>query len=376
MKTSIIVVDGDQWQRIRKIVQRSINHQSLDKVIPIMSDSIKKLFAHSDVNKMNTFDLANRTTFDVFHRLIYGWDPNSVIFSQESSKILNYCNIVVEAIGDRIVLPHPILWKIPTKNNRRVDNAITEIKRFVTEFVAKHKESRKTLSNNNLSLLDSMMNAVESEEGGMTNEEVIDQISSLFFAAYDSTSNTLLFMLNYLARNIDFQEKLRLHLFNKFPRRNIDLELATNSDIESILYLTYFVDEVQRLHGFIPIISRTSISETIINNYKIKKGTTILIDTNSVGQEKSFWNGQDDLDKFRPERWVDHTPSIMENVLPFGFGARICPGRKIAICEIKVFIANILCKYKITLRIPEEKLELNMFLGLNLKNGNINFHPL
>jgi cytochrome P450 len=85
-----------------------------------------------------------------------------------------------------------------------------------------------------------------------------------------------------------------------------------------------------------------------------------------------------DLDKFRPERWGEHTPNKLHTVLPFGFGGRICPGKKIAICEMKVFISYILFKYQVSLRNPNEELELDMVLGINIKhnNGNINFIPL
>ncbi len=40
-----------------------------------------------------------------------------------------------------------------------------------------------------------------------------------------------------------------------------------------------------------------------------------------------------DLDKFRPDRWSEYRPDMLESVLPFGFGDIICPGRKLAILE-------------------------------------------
>ena len=56
------------------------------------------------------------------------------------------------------------------------------------------------------------------EDGGITNEELIDQIAFLFFEDRDTTSNTLNFLLNYLARNPLVLEKLRKIMLNKFPR--------------------------------------------------------------------------------------------------------------------------------------------------------------
>ena len=381
-KTSMIVVDGEQWQRIRKVVQRAINKQSLDAVIPIMSDTISKLFSHQEVNKIETADLMNRITFDTFHRVMYGWDPKSVTFSKESSDLLESCNVIAEAIGKRGMLPVPFLWKLPTKENRKVNNACLNIKNFGTRFTEDQRKiikSKITEPDSIYSLLEAMIIAADSgEDGGLTNDELIDQISTLFFGAYDTTSNTLLFLLNYLARYPLIQEKLRTHVKSKFPNGLLDFHKASLTDIESIDYLRYFTDEVQRLHAIAPLFSRDCIKDTEIAGFEIKKGTPVFIDSSAVALDSSFWKGQIDLNVFRPERWEEHTPSKLENILPFGFGARICPGRKIAMCEMKVFIANILLNYKISLRNPDENLELNMMIGLNLKhgNGNINFDKI
>jgi len=382
-KNSIIVADGEQWQRIRKIIQRAINKQSLDAVIPIMCDTTKKMFTCTDVNNKPTETLVYRLTFDVFHRVMYGWNPKSVEFSQESSQILDCCVKIADTIGKRLY-SLPFQWKLPTKDNRIVDKAAVTIREFIIKFIA---EQRQKLSNRLISdrkdtpitLLDSMIISADSgEDGGMTNEELIDQIASLFFGAFDTASNTILFLLNYLSRYPEVQEKLRKEIMNKFPLGIESLEKATLNEIESIHYLGYFIDEVNRLNALAPFIMRDCIKDTVIGDYEIRKGTSILVDTNAVGQDPSYWNGMKDLDKFRPERWEEHTPNKLNTVLPFGFGGRICPGKKIAICEMKVFISYILCKYQVRLRNPNEELELDMVLGINIKhsNGNINFIPL
>lgn len=212
----------------------------------------------------------------------------------------------------------------------------------------------------------------------MTDIELIDQIGILFFAAFDTTSNTILFLLNYLSRYPEVQEKLRKEIRAKFQNGISDLSKANASDLESITYLKYFIDEVNRLNAIFPFIKRGCIKDTVICGCEIKKGTKFFIDTRSVGKEPESWKGMKDLNEFRPERWGEYKPSKLESVLPFGFGGRICPGRKIALIEIRVFIAYILCEYKISLRNPKENLDFNVLLSLNLKkdNGNINFIKL
>lgn len=381
-KTSMIVVDGEQWIRIRKIAQKAINSKSLDDLVPIVCESTSKIFSNKNVNELETIDLISRVTFDSFHRLMYGWDPKSVLYSSESNYILQNCNVIARAIGTRSFLPIKWLWKIPTKENREIDKASLGIDKFVEDFVAKQK----LILNENLknpkytkSLLDELIIASESpEEGGMTTKELYDQIKTLFFGAYDTTSNTLIFFLNYLARYPDTQAKLRSEIFSKFPKGIEDLQNAKIQDLENINYLTCYIEEVHRLNGLVPFFARDCIKDVQINNFLLKKGMRVLIDSRSVARDPDYFNGQTDLEEFRPERWNEFKPPTIKRAMPFGFGGRICIGRKIALAEMKIFLASILSQYEISLRNASEKIDLDFSIGLNLRpgNGNICFRKI
>jgi cytochrome P450 len=58
-----------------------------------------------------------------------------------------------------------------------------------------------------------------------------------------------------------------------------------------------------------------------------------------------------DPEKFLPERWLDQSPEAMQRLeryyLPFGYGARICIGKALALMEMKLLITFILLKYRV-----------------------------
>ena len=85
-----------------------------------------------------------------------------------------------------------------------------------------------------------------------------------------------------------------------------------------------------------------------------------------------------DLHEFRPERWNEITPGRLQQPLPFGFGGRICPGKKIALSEIKVLLCGILMKYEVRLRIENEELLLKSGIGIGIKEGtgNLKFNKI
>ena len=76
-------------------------------------------------------------------------------------------------------------------------------------------------------------------------------------------------------------------------------------------------------------ISRTTINDVVVSGYLIPKGTDVLVDHRHMVRNGEYWNGQVDLMEFNPDRWNEQTPPKASYV-PFGFGGRMCPGRKMA----------------------------------------------
>ncbi len=54
------------------------------------------------------------------------------------------------------------------------------------------------------------------EEGSLTNDELQDNLRSLFLEAYHTTSNLLMHLFNYSAKYPEEQEKLRHYIKEQF----------------------------------------------------------------------------------------------------------------------------------------------------------------
>eukprot|EP00340_Litonotus_pictus_P006258 CAMPEP_0170514848 /NCGR_PEP_ID=MMETSP0209-20121228/1378_1 /TAXON_ID=665100 ORGANISM="Litonotus pictus, Strain P1" /NCGR_SAMPLE_ID=MMETSP0209 /ASSEMBLY_ACC=CAM_ASM_000301 /LENGTH=347 /DNA_ID=CAMNT_0010799091 /DNA_START=421 /DNA_END=1461 /DNA_ORIENTATION=+ len=327
-------------------------------------------------NTVQSIDLINRITFDTFNRVMHNWDPKSCIYSEESAHLIEACNDIAYNIGKRSISGSPFSWKLPTKENRKAMSSAKILKDFVVKFVQEHrqllnkeqpenssgsKKKHRTLIEELVVTADISENPIvkdtvdtkEAKKEGITTEELVDNICSLFFVSYDATSNTLNFILFYLATYPEYQEKLRSVLLEVFPGKEQDLLKATVGDIDRISFLTYFIDEVNRLCPLVGMFARDCIKDIVINEYEFKKGDAVLIDSKTIGCDSDNWNGMTDLDEFRPERWGEHRPGLFEGMMPFGSGKRMCPGRKIALAEIKCFIITVLFNLKIELRNPE-----------------------
>lgn len=376
---AVIVVEGEKWHQLRKIVQISLNNTPIDMIIPTICSIVDKHMDPEVTNNSFTYDVISQITFDTFNSVMYGWDPKAVSGGADSNFILKNCEIISHAIGSRVLSLSPYLWKIPTFENLRIKLASKHLRNFTTRFIAnKSAFVGSKAEGQRSSLVEELLNAASQDETKLTSDEIYDQVAGIFFAAFDTTTNTLRYMLYYLAKYPDYQEQLRKETYEKFPNGLDDIKIASSSTIDSLTSLSNFVDEVNRLNPLVPFIGRYCLEDVEINGYELKKDWVVLIDSQSVGQDAQYWKGQTDLACFRPDRWNEHRPSILNSVLPFGFGARVCPGRRIALLEIKALISAILTKYKITLRNPYDKLDLESSVGVTIKKKvcNVNIEIL
>ncbi|HEX2012324.1 MAG TPA: cytochrome P450, partial [Roseateles sp.] len=88
---------------------------------------------------------------------------------------------------------------------------------------------------------------------------------------------------------------------------------------------------------------------------------------------------QADARQFRPQRWLEDSPAaggheLLKASMPFGAGPRLCPGRYLALLEMKMVLALLARGYGLAQvacadgRAPAECLAFTMFpVGLQLR---------
>ncbi|KAJ1559991.1 hypothetical protein HK096_010441, partial [Nowakowskiella sp. JEL0078] len=134
-----------------------------------------------------------------------------------------------------------------------------------------------------------------------------------------------------------------------------------------------------RLHAVATQLIRTATKGNILelydgNSIEVKKGTTILIQFNSLHRNKIYWG--EDVNAFSPERWLvkntdesDMFIPIPGSYLPFGEGQHNCIGQKIALVEIKTVLIRLLQKYNLSLSAKQGPVVSIAKMTLGLKNG-------
>jgi len=192
-------------------------------------------------------------------------------------------------------------------------------------------------------------------------------------AGVDTTSSAAVGTLYCLAKNQDKQDKLREELRKILPNK-MDA-LATDS-MKAMPYLRACIKEGIRLFPPVAGSLRNTGDDLVLSGYQIPKGTEVMLPMMLL---HSHENQFPQANKFIPERWLkDYTdpqcPHAKDShpfaYLPFGFGARMCAGKRLAELEIEILVTRIIRDYRIEWNHPDMKIKSVL---VNIPDGDLKF---
>ena len=127
-------------------------------------------------------------------------------------------------------------------------------------------------------------------------------------------------------------------------------EHPTPHTLSKMPYLKAWVKETLRLYPVSPFLSRMPPEDLILSGYHVPAGTQIDISFYAMGRDENIF---DDADSFKPERWLRNNETNKSGIpdpfasLPFGFGLRMCLGRRLAELEIYLVLTRMVQEFSI-----------------------------
>ena len=192
------------------------------------------------------------------------------------------------------------------------------------------------------------------EKYGLKTDDVIGLMTDFLMAGVDTTATAIHYLLYDLGTNLHIQDKLYEEI-NQVVGQSSEI---TEEHLNKLKYLKCVVKESLRLHSSVPANSRILTEDTKIGDYLIPKGVVLVFCNSFISKcEKYFKNAK----KFDPDRWVNGEENINPYaILSFGFGARMCIGRRIAEQEIYLTMVKLIQKYRVeyTGKVPGLKIGL------------------
>lgn len=228
---------------------------------------------------------------------------------------------------------------IPTSQNREYTAALRALDEVVFAIIAERRAKKDAGSQDLLSVL---MEAVdETDQTGMSDRQLRDELMTMFLAGHETTAHTLAWAFDYVMRSPDVESKLREEW-----KRVLGGKPPGAEHYNELTYTQNVLWETLRLRPSGYLTSRTAIKDTVIGELPVSRGEALMISPYPLHTSERYF---DEPGAFRPERFEnDYVKKIpLMAYFPFGAGPRSCIGNHYAMLEMVVILATIGQKFRL-----------------------------
>jgi len=214
----------------------------------------------------------------------------------------------------------------------------------------------------------SMFMLAEDEEGQrMSDQQLHDEVMTIFIAGHETTALTLTWALVLLAQHPTVEAKLHAEVEGVLGGR-----VPTLADLPNLIYTEMIIKETLRLYPPAWLIVRQSLVELPLGPYRVPKGNQLWVSPYTMHRHPRYY---DEPDAFWPERFSPECEgTALESRLPkfayipFGGGPRICIGNTFALMEARLLLATIVQHYRLAL-LPDARPKLRAGPTLGFEAG-------
>ncbi|XP_015782475.1 cytochrome P450 302a1, mitochondrial-like [Tetranychus urticae] len=341
--------NGDAWYRSRKLVQSMLLNQSqINQFIPEISLTADQLIS----NILEIRSLSGSVENLMPHLYRWALETNGRVFvgqqlgclnlngTSESEALFGAIHETHEAIM-ATELAATNLWQyFPTSDYKRLVKSQDVMGDIISKFI-ENIDHNSTSIHGAKSIVSQLFNQPEA-----TKKDIFTIIMDLFLAAFDTTSFVVAFALYHLSCNQKCQDQVRKELFEIFPSGKEPISVES---LQQMKYLKACVKESMRINPFSIGTGRVTTRDMTIRGFHIPTGTMIIVQNQVACMQESNFPRPNE---FIPERWLTlergnwpkASPFAM---LPFGYGARMCIGRRLSELELYILIAKILRNFRV-----------------------------
>jgi len=286
-----------------------------------------------------------RFTVDAIAGLAFGTDVNTL--QSDDDVIQQHLNKIFPKLFTRIIsaLPYWRLIKLPS--DHELDRALVEVNRAIDGFIVSarqrlHEDPQRRSAPGNL--LEAMLVAADEPCSGIDDTQVAGNVMTMLLAGEDTTANTLAWCIWLLYRHPAALARATAEVLAvRAAGGPVTLEQLAQLD-----YVEACMHETMRVKPVAPFLPLQALKDTVVGDVAVPAGTVVISLLRHDSVDDVFVpQGQ----AFRPERWLGEdglSPGSAKRIsMPFGAGPRNCPGRYLALQEMKMVLLTLLSNFDI-----------------------------
>jgi retinoid hydroxylase len=185
-----------------------------------------------------------------------------------------------------------------------------------------------------------LMSIVDEDGNKFTETQIINQAIGFLFAAHETTSSLMSWLMFELGNRPEWRQKLRAELQQVAGNEPLKLQ-----QLRQLPQMSNVLKEGERLYPPVHALSRAVVEDIEYAGYIIPAGWYIVIFPSMTHRMPEIYKDPEsfDPDRFAPPREEDK--KYPYSLIGFGGGAHSCIGMDFANMEMKIILSTLLQKY-------------------------------
>lgn len=323
--TALVVSDGDDHRRRRRLVQPAFSIKRVDAHLGLVTAEVDRaLAAWQPGDELD----ASASLRDAVRRIVV-----RALFGEELGAEADRFGALLDP-GLRYVQRMPqvrVERDLRINPYARVQRANRQADALVLAEVARRRAAGID-ADAHPDTLSALLAGVDGE--ALTDAELLDQVRSLMAAGFDTTAGAASWLVLELGRHPDAFAAVRAEVDEVLGDR-----APTIDDLRALPLTLGAVHEVLRLWPPGPAAPRLSVAPSELHGMTIPAGRLVLYSAYVTGRLPELWP---DPERFDPARWAPGAPEPAPySFVPFGGGARRCIGFALATLELQVMAVRL-----------------------------------
>ena len=373
LQPGVFSAEGEDWMRQRRMVMAGFDPGHVRAYYPALVKVAQRLVTRwtQAERRQETIVLQSdlmRYTVDTIAGLAFGAEVDTL--GADGDVIQQHLDKVFPALFRRITAPIP-LWRIfPSRADRALVRSMVEVNKAVDNFIAQARlqmqaePQRYTQPQN---LLEAMLAAADRPDSGLSDAQVAGNVMTMLLAGEDTTANTIAWMIYLLWTHPEALAKACDEVRSKVR----DCQQPSMDEVADLEFIEACIHETMRLKPVGPQLPLQANADVLVGDVQVPRGTIVI---NLLRRDSVREDLVPRASRFEPERWLQSDNPAKRSSTPFGAGPRICPGRYLAMLEMKIAMTVLLGHFDIDYvgtadgRPPQERLSFAMMpVGLQMR---------
>ena len=304
--------------------------------------------------------------FRIITRMLFGEAGHREL--KEISEIMNDLAIEAEKqLTQAIKLP----LSIPTPSNIRFKRVRKKFDSLIYSIINTRKIQISRGAPIQPDILQMLLTVgAEDKHDALTDEQIRDELTTLFMAGYETTSQTLGWLFYRVAKHPEIAATIRAEAKEVLADRAIGLP-----DLAELTYTTNVIKETMRFYPSVWLMVRKNTTADILAQHYLPKQSILLLNVYGLHHNEAYWDKPEEFlpDRFDAANLKNQHPFCY---VPFGKGPRLCIGEPFAMMLMQVVVSRLVSTFEC---VPAGDLDVKMDPQITLKPKPgiyIQFKPL